>query len=803
VTYPADFSVATLNGANGFKISGQNATDYAGASVASAGDINGDGFDDLIIGVPGADPNGSSSGAAYVVFGKASGFASDIALSSLDGTAGFKLTGAAAGDFTGLSVASAGDINGDGFADLVIGAHGSAGFTGTSYVVFGKASGFGSNIDLAGLDGTSGFKVVGAAAGDDMGRSVATAGDFNGDGYDDLVLGAPYADPNGTSSGASYVIFGKAGSFGSTFDVTTLDGTNGIKYSGAAAGDHAGFSAASAGDFNGDGIDDLVIGAELANANHSGAVYVARGKVGTFSANKDLTPPLWATFTGNADWEQAGHSVSSAGDLNGDGYDDLIIGAPFAGPHGINSGTSYVVFGRAASLSGSLSSGLGFKLNGATASAQAGYSVAAAGDVNGDGFDDLVVGAPFASAQGVYSGVDYVVFGKASGLSGTIELSSLNGTNGFRIGGPAGFDAIGRSVSSGDINGDGFSDLIIGAMHSDPHGTDSGAAYVVFGQAPDTAVVRTGTGASQTLAGGNFNDTLNGLGGNDKLYGNGGDDTLNGGTGNDVMKGGDGNDTYYVDSAGDVVFEAANEGTDTVHTTVSYTLAPNVEILIADSNAGLSLTGNNLDNTITGGDSNDHLVGGRGADHMNGGAGNDIYLVDNAGDVVTDTSGIDAIITKIDTTLGDDIENLRAGSNGGLILTGNDHGNRIIGADGDDTLTGGLGRDSLTGGAGDDIFKYLSIGDSGVGGAVRDVITDFSAGDKIDLSAIDAIDGGGHDAFSFVGSGKFTAAGQVRFTVTTGGDTLVQANTGGTNAADFSILLQGTHALSAADFKFN
>ena len=142
----------SLDGSDGFKLSGAAAGDYSGVSVASAGDVNGDGFADLIVGAYSADPNGSHSGASYVVFGKASGFAANIDLSSLDGTNGFKLSGEAADDRSGCSVASAGDVNGDGFADLIVGArvadpHGS--YSGASYVVFGKASGFAANIDLS------------------------------------------------------------------------------------------------------------------------------------------------------------------------------------------------------------------------------------------------------------------------------------------------------------------------------------------------------------------------------------------------------------------------------------------------------------------------------------------------------------------------------------------------------------------------------------------------------------------------------------------------------------------------------
>src|SRR4051794_3607880 len=158
-------------------------------------------------------------------------FPANIDLSALNGTTGFKLSGVAAYDYSGFSAASAGDVNGDGFADLIIGAPGvqSSGLSGTSYVVFGQASGFAANIDLSSLDGTTGFKLRGAAAGDHSGFSVASAGDVNGDGFADLIVGAGSADPNGSASGASYVVFGKASGFAANVDLSSLDGLTGFK----------------------------------------------------------------------------------------------------------------------------------------------------------------------------------------------------------------------------------------------------------------------------------------------------------------------------------------------------------------------------------------------------------------------------------------------------------------------------------------------------------------------------------------------------------------------------------------------
>ena len=205
-------------------------------------------------------------------------------LSSLDGKTGFKINGEAASDASGFSVSGAGDVNGDGFADLIIGAdYASPNGThsGASYVVFGKAGGFTTPLELSTLNGVNGFKINGEAGGDLAGFSVSAAGDVNGDGFADLLIGAKGADPNGSFSGASYVVFGKTCvSATGTFELSTLNGVNGFKINGEAAGDQSGNSVSAAGDVNGDGFADLLIGAFSASPNgnsNSGASYVVFG----------------------------------------------------------------------------------------------------------------------------------------------------------------------------------------------------------------------------------------------------------------------------------------------------------------------------------------------------------------------------------------------------------------------------------------------------------------------------------------------------------------------------------------------
>ena len=546
--------LSTLDGTSGFRIDGAAALDLSGFSVSDAGDVNGDGFEDVLVGAWGADPNGNYSGSAYVVFGQSGGFASAVDLSSLNGTTGFRLDGVAAYDRAGASVHGAGDVNGDGFDDLIVGASGTdsqGNYTGSSYVVFGSSAAFASAIELSSLDGTSGFRLDGVAMLDVAGYAVSGAGDVNGDGFHDLLIGAYGADPNGDASGSSYVVFGNSGGFASVVSLSTLDGTTGFRLDGVAMSDTSGFAVSSAGDFNGDGFDDLIVAATGADfgGNESGSSYVVFGKSGGFNSTINLSTLDGTTglrLDGVSADDTLGQSVSAAGDVNGDGFDDLIVGTSNADPNGNASGSSYVVFGRSdsgvsvMSLS-TLSGGDGFRLDGVAADDQSGRAVSGAGDVNGDGFDDLIVGANGADPNGAGSGSSYVFYGKSSGFASVVNLSTLNGVNGFRIDGAAMGDYSGRSVSAaGDVNGDGFDDLLVGASSAQPNGANSGSSYVLFGG--------NFTGGPETQVAGDGSQTLNAtLGaGVDRLVGGRGDDTLVSDGGDDVLRGGEGDDVLAI-----------------------------------------------------------------------------------------------------------------------------------------------------------------------------------------------------------------------------------------------------------------
>jgi hypothetical protein len=527
------------SGNKGFIIQGAMASDYLGQSVSSAGDVNGDGYDDIIIGAPDFSATWNqprtAAGTAYVIFGKASGFNTIDLASFTSGSSGFIIQGAVVGDGTGISVSGAGDVNGDGYDDIIVGSDYAdpkgRSDAGTAHVIFGKASGF-STIDLASFtSGSGGFIIQGAAAGDQLGKSVSGAGDVNNDGYADVIVGAPYADPNSRSSaGAAYVIFGKASGF-NTIDLASFaSGFSGFIIQGAKASDFAGSSVSGAGDVNGDSYDDIIVGSSWADPNgrsDAGTAHVIFGKANGIDTTGGIATSVFrtidlASFTSGSSGfiiqgaeadDLTGDSVSKAGDVNGDSYDDIIIGSRWANPKGrSDAGTAHVIFGKAddfrtIDLASFTSGSSGFIIQGAKASDLTGTSVNSAGDINIDGYDDIIIGA-------VRAGTAHVIFGKADDFR-TIDLASFtSGSSGFIIKGAVAGDSTGASVSSaGDINGDGYDEIIIGS-YSDPEGrSDAGAAYIIFGS---TTIV-TGT---------IYNDTFIATSIPERFVGNGGVDTV-------------------------------------------------------------------------------------------------------------------------------------------------------------------------------------------------------------------------------------------------------------------------------------
>lgn len=498
INYPATLELSSLSEEWGLKLIGELTDDWNGYSVTGLGDINGDGVDDLGMGAPLATIEGRfRTGVSYVVFGKGGSWSSQIELSTLDGANGFKLIGEASSDYSGSTVSGIGDINGDGLADIAVGAplaspHGRL-HAGSSYVIFGKNGSWVSPIELSSINGINGIKLHGEAIGDQSGYSISGAGDINGDKIADFIIGASSASSEGRNkSGSSYVVFGKKTAWVSDFELSTLNGMNGFKLNGELAGDFSGNSVSGAGDINSDGVDDLIIGAFASPAGRSqaGTSYVIFGHQGNWASPlqlSNLTGSNGFKINGEVANDWSGGSVSGVGDINGDGIDDIAIGASSSSPGGrLHSGTSYVLFGKNSSWTSSIElSGLngvnGFKIHGEAQYDYSGTSVSYAGDINHDGIADLIIGAFWASPHGhLQAGASYVVLGRSGNWPNSVELSHLNGINGFRLNGEKINDTSGSSVSGvGDFNNDGITDVIIGAPAAPA--IKQGSCYVIFG----------------------------------------------------------------------------------------------------------------------------------------------------------------------------------------------------------------------------------------------------------------------------------------------------------------------------------
>ena len=424
-----------LDGNSGFVILNDASNDSV---LAGLGDINGDGLDDVGI---------ASITGTRVVFGSSAGFNRTLDVANLNGSNGFVVnTGA-------TDIKRAGDVNGDGLADFIVG-NGNASpnaltGAGTSYVVFGRTTAFPASLSTDSLDGNTGFAVVGISAQDRSGRYVSGAGDFNSDGFDDVLIGAPFQTTDGESeAGAAYLVLGGV-DFPAALSLADIDGTNGFVFKGSDIQDHAGASVAAIGDINHDGADDLAIGAP--------------GK-GPFGVPSDYPGETYVLFGGSF----AGMASVVESDLNG--TNGFVA-------RGIRGGVVPIEVGQA--IWGDL----------------AGADIDAAGDINGDGIDDMMIGAPHSIINPSRKGVGQVffVYGSTSAFPARLSLSDLDGGNGFRINGTGTVDYYAVSVAgAGDFNDDGRDDVMMGA-------SGQGETYVFYGRdtgAQNTAPAPAGTSGS-------------------------------------------------------------------------------------------------------------------------------------------------------------------------------------------------------------------------------------------------------------------------------------------------------------------
>lgn len=492
--------------APGLRILGAEINDKAGRKIAPVGDLNGDGLADVAIAAPLADHHDRrQSGAVYVIYGRRR--SGTIRLARLPPDAGFVIDGAAARDFTGISLADAGDVDGDGHTDLLVGAYGAnaAGreSAGAAYVIYGRpgAGGF----DLA-APGDRARIIEGAAVGDVTGATVAAAGDLDGDGHADLLIGAPMADPEGrTNAGIAWVVFGRAG----TDPIDLADpGADAYAIEGPVAqGRLGGFfdqGLAGAGDVDGDGIPDLLVSSSIVDVGRRrdvGVTWVLRGRgPGPARDLARLAPSDGYRIIGAAARQRAGQALLGLGDVNGDGHADVAIGAP------------------------------------------------------GDGFLDK---RPDAT---------YVVYG--GGIPHPdVDLATLTAATGRWLVGQredqGGF-ALGRIP---DIDGDGVAELLVGAIGADPRsrGYLPGAAYLVPSRTQPHGLTRQGTEANDVFDGGGLADTLRSGLGDDAVFGGGGNDVVDGQTGDDLVEGGDGDDIVRGGTGRDRLYGGPGDDTIDAH----------------------------------------------------------------------------------------------------------------------------------------------------------------------------------------------------------------------------------------------
>ncbi len=447
--FASTLNASGINGSNGFIVDGINAGDNAGISVSRTGDLNGDGIEDFAIGNAFSTINGQAdSGSSYIIFGSTTSFGTNFSPASLNGSNGFIINGLTANDRLGNSVSEVGDVNNDGSIDFIVGAPKSTTLreeAGSAYLVYGKSGGFDASLNLAIPDASKFTKIDGLTVDDLFGVSVSSAGDINNDGIGDLIVGASSNDTNGLgNAGSAYVIFGQDESLGTSFNLASLNGSNGFVVNGFQENSQLGFSVSSAGDVNKDNIDDIVVGARGAGEQR-GAAYVIFGNDSSFAASLNafnLDGSNGFAFYGNAN-SQAGFSVSSAGDVNGDSVSDLIVGAPLDSANGTsNGGSAYVIFGKGGSFNRELSASTinrsnGLAFNGLKQQDLLGSTVSGAGDVNNSGVGDIAFGAPAAdngaNATEENFGAGYVVAGENFRLNPTGGTPFEANNSGFTL----------------------------------------------------------------------------------------------------------------------------------------------------------------------------------------------------------------------------------------------------------------------------------------------------------------------------------------------------------------------------------
>jgi hypothetical protein len=841
--------VSGFNGATLFTFFGDAAGDFFGHSVAAAGDINGDGFDDVIVGAWVADPAGSQTGFARV-------------LSGADGAILHTFNGDVPGDRLGAAVASAGDVDGDGVNDLVVGIP-QDDTTGTNA---------GSARVYSGATGAVLHSFFGTAAGNMFGSSVASAGDVDGDGVGDLIFGSPLADVGAANAGVAWIY---SGATGALIRQLVNDGS----------GDEFGTSVATAGDLNGDGFAEVVVGARLGDG-----VGLNSGRADVFSG---VDGALLFSVNGPAGGAQFGTSVAAAGDVDGDGVDDLLIGAPEAAA---TAGIARLVSG---ATGGTIAT-----FTGDDSDDNFGFSVASAGDLNGDGLPDLIIGADDDETNGLVAGLARVFVSQRSNLldnaaaftedgapvllDGDVAIADaeLDFANSYagatltlsRVGGPNAEDAFSGSgvvqLAGGDLLVSGVTigsytltggELVItfgaaattvranmvlrsivyaNTSHTPPASADiqitfndgdpvapqsvTGVVPVAITAVEDPTLVFDDAILADELAaqitGSVFAD--NGAGADNDLDGPplviaqiNGSAALVGGAGFTTPAGArltvnaDGTFSYVT---GGLFTALGAPGSGAANTaiveTFTYTLA-------TGQSAVLTLT-------VTGVDGDDRLLGTIGADTINAGVGADVIVGSPGNDAFDGGDGVDSVtyatapaavrvflnsgrtladgqggadtLTRIENVTGSQFADVMVGSAVANTLIGSGGADTLAGMEGNDILVGGAGAaNQMQGGAGDDTYfsnaadSIIELADEGRDRLFTDraAVTLQANVEDLDFTGTGAFTGHGNAVANRIigGAGDDLLSGR-------GGRDTLNGGTAGTDRADYTSAAAGVIA---------
>jgi hypothetical protein len=433
---------------------GEAGFDASGRAAKIIEDVNGDGYDDLLISAFYNDEGGHEAGQTYLIFGKSIGFSNDISLSNANAS----FWGEASDDYSGGSIASAGDVNGDGYGDFLISATGNddnGTGTGAAYLIFGKAGGWKKDFNLS----QAPVEFHGEKEDNYLGTALAGGGDVNGDGFDDFLITSWGNDEAAIDAGKVYLFFGGNRNWPTDINVSDANAS----FLGENKNDRAGSTVIIPGDLNGDGFDDMVIAAPIAQVMGIayGRIYIIFGKAGGWNKGTSLSKAD-ASYKGNA--LSSGEYMAGAGDANKDGYNDFLISS---------GGRAYLIFGRNSNwkkdvtLNNTNSNASFYWIHTPGGVPWSFFSLAGVGDVNGDGYDDLL----FVDSNLIAD----LFLGKKSGWAKDTPLTNANASFVAELG--YGIFTVG---GKGDVNGDGYDDVILGSPTNGEVNWESGETYLVF-----------------------------------------------------------------------------------------------------------------------------------------------------------------------------------------------------------------------------------------------------------------------------------------------------------------------------------